>query len=621
MCGIVGYASTNKEISSNWLHRAIKSLNHRGPDDNDKWISSNQLIGLGHTRLSIQDLSLSARQPMTYENLGVKIIFNGEIYNHLSLRERIERDIGFKNWKSSSDTESLLMHISFFGINQTLEKINGMYSFAFLDEKNGDLFLARDRVGEKPLFYTYNDGTLRFASELKALLEDKSLNREIDLNALDSYLGFGYIPSENCILKNFNKLAPGTLLHYKICSGDIKIRKYWDIKNHAFNYKNFTNNKKQVIQKLEFLLENAVNRQLIADVPVGILLSGGLDSSLITAFASKKIKNVRTFNISFPGYKKENESSHAQLVSNFFNTNHTELEANPEKIFHLEKLINYFDEPMVDSSMIPTSLVSSEISNYCKVALGGDGSDELFGGYPSHSRHYFLNKYLKFIPNQMRDLISNYATTKMPIGSKGRNWLMEFKTDIEQSLPMNSFIFDKTTRTKLLEGEIRNKNFAENLFLKRVPNFTNVIQRSTIMDFQNYLPEDILVKVDRSSMANSLELRSPFLDKEIIEFAFKIPPHLKVNTRDKKMILKKIGKNILPPEFDFKRKQGFSIPLNQWLRNGPFRDYFWDILNSNNIFFNRKMVNKIMSLQDKGFNNGEKLFALVQFELWKKRFL
>jgi asparagine synthase (glutamine-hydrolysing) len=617
MCGLVGVASMVAISDRAWLHIARDTLKHRGPDDSGEWWSKDQHVGLAHRRLSIFDLTPSGHQPMHLQERGLTIVFNGEIYNFIELRKQLQ-SLGYIFY-SQSDTEVLLVAYAEWGYD-CLKYLNGMFAFVIYDSKRKKIFIARDRVGEKPLFYHLNNGTLFFASELKALLSNSSLPRNIDPESLDCYLSMGFIPGERCILSGYKKLAPAHAMSFDIQSGTTKVWKYWQLPE--FDEIEGDINEASLVNELDSLLETAVGKQLVADVPVGILLSGGLDSSLITAMAARNSNNVKTFSIGFPGQGKTDETQHARLIASHFGTKHTELMTNSNTAADLlPKLIKQFDEPMVDSSMIPTFLVTNLVSKSCKVALGGEGGDELFGGYHHYLRFMWMHQHLDFIPYFMRQSISKTVKKILPINFKGINYLQNIDVDLKYDLPFNISHFDLATRRKLMGKYEKHPFIAESIYKSRISKQKDLLQRATRMDFENYLVEDCLVKVDRASMMNSLEIRSPMLDYRIIEFAFgKVPSHLKANSQDKKILLKLLASQVLPRNFDKKRKQGFSIPFNEWLKRGLLRDLFWDTLTSKDCIFDLKTVNNLFKLQDgRGFN-GERLFSLVQFELWRKTY-
>jgi asparagine synthase (glutamine-hydrolysing) len=616
MCGIVGIVSNTPQAQRAWLVIGRDAMTHRGPDDAGEWWSADGRVGLAQRRLSIIDLSPAGHQPMHDASGALSIVFNGEIYNFTDLRdELIAKGHSFK---SNSDTEVVLVAYREWGV-ECLTRFNGMFAFAVYDAKKQAVFLARDRAGEKPLFYHHAGGVLRFASELKALLADPALTRRIDPAALDCYLSMGYVPGDRCMLQGFNKLPPAHALLFDLKTGQSKLWRYWELPEFAAGKAQF--DEAPLLDELENLLEDAVRRQMVADVPVGVLLSGGVDSSLITAMAVRSSSQVKTFTIGFPGHGKLDETEHARLIARHFGTCHTELMAEDATADLLPDLAHQFDEPMVDSSMIPTFLVSKLVREHCTVALGGDGGDELFGGYGHYSRLQWMQKKLGSIPFPLRKGVALAAEKQLPVGLKGRNWLQGLGTDLERGLPLIASYFDPTTRQRLLATQPDWPLLAESVLKSRLPPQLDLLQRATRMDFANYLAEDILVKVDRASMLNSLELRAPLLDHRLIEFAFgKVPSHLKATESEKKILLKRLTERVLPTEFDRQRKQGFSIPLGKWLKGGPFRALFNEVLRDPECSFDAGTVNSLLRGQDRGRSNGERLFALVLFELWRREY-
>lgn len=615
MCGLVGLASVSPVEGRSWLSLGQDNLAHRGPDDSGELWSDDWRVGLAHQRLSVVDISPAGHQPMQDEHRGLSIVFNGEIYNFRELRAELQHS-GYV-FRSSSDTEVLLAAYDCWGVD-CLTRLNGMFALALFDARRQTIFLARDRAGEKPLFYHLSNGTLRFASELKALMADPELPRRIDPVALDCYLAMGYIPGGNCILAGYNKLPPAHALSFDLQSGTSNIWRYWKVPEAPEGDADETG----LLDELEALLEESVRRQLVADVPVGVLLSGGVDSSLITAMAVRASSRVKTFTIGFPGHGSTDETNHARLIARHFNTEHTELVAEPITSDLIPRLARQFDEPMVDSSMIPTFLVSQMVREHCTVALGGDGGDELFGGYSHYDRLLWISQNLGRLPQPLRRAVSAAAERFLPVGMKGRNWLQGLGADFEKGgLPLIASYFDIALRNKLIGRRLVGDLTAESIRCERIPADSDLLQRATRMDFSNYLVEDILVKVDRASMLNSLEFRAPFLDYRLIEFAFgQVPSALKANPTNKKILLKRLTARLLPAEFDRQRKQGFSIPIAEWLRQGPFRDFFHEVLLDPGCIFNRDSVLALFHGQDRGRDNGERLFGLVLFELWRREY-
>ena len=616
MCGIIGIVSRANILKRDWLSLGRDTMTHRGPDDAGEWWSADGRVGLGHRRLSIIDLSPAGHQPMHDASGELSIVFNGEIYNFQDLRAQLITK--GHAYRSHSDTEVILAAYREWGTD-CLSHFNGMFAFALYDAKQQVLFVARDRAGEKPLFYHQDDGELRFASELKALLVDHTLPRCIDPEALDCYLAMGYVPGERCILKGFNKLLPAHALLFDLQTDKSKMWRYWQLPELEVVKGDL--DEVALLDELEHLLEDSVRRQLVADVPVGVLLSGGVDSSLVTAMAVRALSKVKTFTIRFPGHARHDETEHARLIARHFQTEHIELEGLSATAELLPRLARQFDEPMLDSSMIPTYLVSQLVRQHCTVALGGDGGDELFGGYAHYSRLQWMQQNFGLIPLPMRRGISLAAGKGLPVGFKGRNWLQGLGVDLDHDLPLIACCFDPTTRQRLMTTQKAWPLTAEGVLRSRVPVHADLLQRATRMDFSNYLAEDILVKVDRASMLNSLEVRAPLLDYRLIEFAFgKVPSHLKATQTEKKILLKRLTARVLPPKFDRQRKQGFSIPLDVWLKGGPFQDLFSSVLLDSSCIFERGAVHGLLHGQTRGRSNSERLFALVLFELCRKEY-
>ena len=500
MCGLIGVASKVYISNRNWLNAGRDMMAHRGPDDFGAWWSSDGRVGLGHRRLSIIDLSGGGHQPMHFSSESLTIVFNGEIYNFQELRTQlIHKGYCFK---SNSDTEVILAAYQNWGI-ECLSYLRGMFAIALYDAKKQKVFLARDRAGEKPIFYHLNNNILRFSSELKGLMADRSLSRTINQDALRLYLTLGYIPGGNCILEGFNKLPPAHVLEFDLLAGTAKIRQYWCLPQINLNTSISDLDEVALLDELEGLLESSVREQLVADVPVGILLSGGVDSSLVTAMAARSSNKVQTFTIGFPGHSNHNEINHARLISKFFGTTHTELTIEQNSIDVLPLLARQFDEPVADSSMIPTFLVSQLVKSHCKVVLGGDGGDELFGGYNHYSRIVWLQKYLKWVPQHLTRTLSYLAECILPIGFRGRNWVQNMEVDLRFDVPLVGTFFNSNHIDYLLPQLHTKFGILKHGFKVREQEIgMDLIQRATRSDFRNYLVEDILVKVDRASMLN-----------------------------------------------------------------------------------------------------------------------
>lgn len=615
MCGVVGCASTTPQTNRRWLKLARDTLIHRGPDGAGEWWSNDSRVGLAHRRLAIFDLTPHGHQPMHFPERGLSIVFNGEIYNFWELRKELER-LGYA-FLSHCDTEVLLAAYAEWG-DRCLRKLNGMFAFAIFDEPSQRLLLARDRAGEKPLFYRHDGHSIFFASELKALMANPALPRQIDQESLDCFLATGYVPGERCILEGFRKLPPAHALSFDLRNGSERLWRYWSLPDYS---RGGSVSESALVDELEMLMERAVRRQLAADVPVGVLLSGGVDSSLITAMASRTSSRVNTFSIGFPGCEDLDETAHARRVAQHFDTHHTELMAEPASADLVPLLAMQFDEPIADTSMIPTYLVSRLVREQCVVALGGDGGDELFGGYTRFSHLLRLRRGSRHLPTPVRRKIAKGAEKFLPVGFVGRNYLRILDTEFGSTLPLMASVFDASTRRELMQGYGSWATVGEVVMQGYAPLAEDLTQRATRAEFQTYMPDYVLVKVDRSSMLTSLEVRAPMLDLDLLEFAFaRVPSHLKATERQTKVLPKRLTERVLPADFDRNRKQGFAIPLGQWLESGPFRDLFWDVLNGPDIIFDRSAVQALLRGQDRGLKVGTRLFALVQFELWRRAY-
>ena len=613
MCGFVGSASLRYKVNESWLDEASEFLHNRGPDDSGKWISKDLKVGFAHRRLSIIDLSKNASQPFFDKYKQIGIVFNGEIYNFQFLKRNLERK-GYQFF-SNSDTEVLLHAYSCWGV-KCLSKINGMFAFAIYDSLNKKIFAARDISGQKPFYYYLKNDSFFFGSSLETISSIPNLKKEICLKSLDYYLLSGYTPSETSLIKGIKKLLPANAMTYDLKNGDVNIWEYWKCPDFD---KNLSFSKSSQITDLEQKFDSAVASQLVSDVPIGICLSGGLDSSLITAFASRHIPKVKTFTAIFPEDKKYDESIYANVIADYFSTEHHEIRINYPSIEILEKIKNSFDEPLADSSTIPSFLLFSELAKFCKVAIGGDGSDEIFGGYSHHS---FTNKYLlRIVPTFFSNYLYKNYFEKIPLGFKGRNFSLNFYLKNLSFIPPYPLIFDFEARKKLFNNYLNYVPKLNEEFCTSFNNFKDFTNFSIRKDFNTYLSNDILVKTDRSSMANSLELRAPFLDKFLIEFCNKcVPYNLKAYKNKRKIILKEIAKNNLPRGFDINRKQGFSVPFSRWLKDKNFKNFVFEKLLSKKSFFDKEYIKSIIENQERGFSNSERIYSLLMLELWREKF-
>lgn len=614
MCGIVGIASTNRITKPELLQEALAKLKHRGPDASGVWLSSNQKVTLGHNRLAILDLTDHGNQPMHDASNKIHLTFNGEIYNYKALKKELQ--LSGVTFQSHTDTEVVLEAYKRWGTD-CLSRIEGMFAFGLYDENMELLFLARDRAGEKPLYYSFTNGQIIFSSEIKGIFAVAQQDRQVDLHALQSLLFQGFVKGDKSIYQEIQKLPPAHALRYDLSEGEISQWRYWHLPKYQTDRQL---GESELLERLEEKLKQSVRQQLQADVPVGILLSGGVDSSLITAMAAQLSGHVKTYNVSFPGQHKFNESAHARLVAHHFGTDHTEIEASQMTPEILLQMASEMDEPMIDSSILPTYLVSQEIAKYGKVALGGDGADEVFGGYYHYSYLQKLQQLSTVIPLPIRKFLSATAHMLLPLGVRGGNWMDALRVDLRNELPFMYAHFDDREQQKFLRLKKQHLIDIEKDWQAWVPEEKMLLSRSMRMDFSNYLPEDILVKVDRASMMNSLEIRAPFLDHHVVEFAFEyIPESLKATPQKRKILLKNMGKKLLPETFDWKRKQGFSIPLSAWLKEGEWRTFFKDeLFSGQQDLFDHKYINRLFRDQDRGLNNSERLYALLMIHLWRK---
>lgn len=619
MCGILGFASQNGVPDKGLVTRMRDTMGHRGPDDAGLWCARDGAVALAHRRLAIIELSRAGHQPMEDEHGEVCVVLNGEIYNFRELRRELEM-LGF-SFRSSSDTEVLLRAYLAWGAD-CLRRLDGMFAFGVYDARTRTMFLARDRAGEKPCFYYHVNGTFVFASELKAMMADPAFSRDVNLDALNYYLAYGYVPADLCILERVRKLEQGQAALYSVTEDKLLLWRYWELPpvgeaNGA--------DPEVLADELAALLLDSVRHQLVADVPVGMLLSGGLDSSLVAAMASEVAPGkVRTFTISFPGYGTFDEAPYARLVANRLGTEHTELQAAPTDVDLLPALARQYDEPLADSSMVPTFLVSQLVRSHCTVALGGDGGDELFGGYRHYNWVLIQETARRYLPKGVRNLASQFAFRCLPMGFKGRNFLKGLGGDLAQSMSCATTLFDLLERRKLLQplsGGARFDGGPEDRKASLCDGRLTALQQATRADFRQYLVDDILVKVDRASMLASLEVRAPWLDHKIIEFAFtRLPDNLRATRTERKILSRKVGERHLPSDLDLRRKQGFSIPLRAWFKAG-WADYFNAILEGiDPNVFDKRFIRTLLTRERMGLACGPRLFSLVMFELWRREY-
>ncbi len=587
MCGICGQVSYNrKPVDEKLIGRMYRSFNYRGPDDEGIYIDSHSdaqppeiNIGLGHKRLSIVDHSPAAQQPMSNEDNTLWITYNGEIYNYNKLRGQLERK--GHAFKSNSDTEVILHLYEEEGL-QAVEQFNGMFAFALWDSKRKRLWLCRDRLGIKPLVYYGDRKHFAFSSEIKALLEDPVIPKELDYEALYLYLTFNYVPSPYTIFKGIRKLEPG---HYLVLeNGKLEILKYWDVPEKTdpeIESLPYTEQEAFFKKHLFGLFNDAVRSRMIADVPLGAFLSGGIDSSVIVALMARNSdKPIQTFSI---GYKYDalyDETEYAREVAGLYNTEHHEFKlSHSDMLNSLDQILSTFDEPFADSSAIPTFIVSRETKKHVTVALSGDGGDELFGGYRSYLSEYWRSKYM-MIPEIMRNRLIEPVIKRFPDSrdSRGREFfrrLKKFTNATHGQFPERILalreVFPKDFRQNIIVGHrIKNSDPDPSLlWIKNLLSCYHGDKLNSILytDLKDSLPGDMLMKVDLMSMKNSLEVRVPFLDHRVVEMAFQMAGSLKLKKRKTKYILKETFKELLPANVYRRPKAGFEVPISRWLRN------------------------------------------------------
>jgi asparagine synthase (glutamine-hydrolysing) len=621
MCGIVGTAASKRVESRAWLARGRDALRHRGPNAEGEWWSRDFRVGLAHRRLSILDLSSAGNQPMSIEGSDLTIAFNGEIYNFPELRAWAE-GAGHSRWRGHSDTEVLLACIARFGLDASLRRARGMFAFALYDPFKEVLTLARDRVGEKPLYYLHHGESIYFASELKALMVNQDLPRDIDPQALDCYLACGFVPLEHCMLRGYNKLLPGHVLEFDCRSGKSSLKRYWELPQQAPAVNGTADRASgdcELVAELESLLADSTRRQLVADVPIGIMLSGGLDSSVIATLARRFATEIRTFTVANTRRSGMDESARAMEIARHIGSDHVEIPSIRLSKDSLLDLLLHADEPVNDSSLIPTNEICREISRHCAVAIGGDGGDELFGGYSRYLRTLQIDRCASALPPPIRRAISVAADRVLPRRMRGRVLLTGVGRNLERGLPAWAPHFDSESISRLLGGRSGTASCAESIVFGAVPLGGDLVRRAMLTDFRTYLPDQILQKVDRMSMRHSLEVRSPMLDDRIVEFAFsRVPARLRVSGGGTKILLRRLAAKLLPESLIATRKQGFSVPFSSWLRRPPVRDLAYQVLLDRDTALDRRETLRLLAEHDSGRDHGDRIFGLMQFEVWRR---
>lgn len=601
MCGLAGFLTNNMANADAIANGMALTIQHRGPDDGGVWFDDQAGIALAHRRLSILDLSPAGHQPMASKSNRYVIAFNGEIYNHLELRRELEmtpqlkRDGKSISWRGHSDTETLLAGFEAWGVEATLKKTVGMFAISVWDKEEKVLTLARDRMGEKPLYYGFQNNTFLFGSELKALKAHPEFLSEIDRDVLCLYLRHCYIPAPYSIYKGIKKLLPGTYVQVRLGddahSPSLTPKTYWRMEEAiARGIDNpFVGSDEQAINALDSQLKQSISLQMMADVPLGAFLSGGVDSSTVVALMqSQSSRPVKTFSIGFDeaGY---NEADYAKAVAKHLGTDHTELYVTAAEAMDVIPLLGkMYDEPFADSSQIPTFLVSKMAKEQVTVSLSGDAGDELFGGY---NRYILADKWQKIerVPFALRQMTGHLIEALSPSA-----WDAIF----QQLTKIKTFPSNMGEKLQRLAKRLEKVNGSQNLYYSlvseidspenivlgakeprtwltqlgmRMP-FQDPKQQMMFLDAMTYLPDDILVKVDRAAMANSLETRVPFLDHRVVEFASRLPMKMKIRDDETKWLLRQVLYQYVPKELIVRPKVGFSIPLGEWLR-GPLKDW------------------------------------------------
>ena len=605
MCGIAGFINQKPSSSLNLecLKEMVSKLSHRGPNNKGHWNNNNNTQFIGHTRLSIVDLSKNGNQPMLSFSERYVISFNGEIYNHLDIRREVDKKRKI-SWRSTSDTETILESIENFGITNTIEKLNGMFSICIIDKKKNLLYLIRDKFGEKPLYYGFSKDNFLFASELKAICSFPNFEKIIDKKSLNYFFNFSYIPEPFSIYKNISKLLPGTILMF-----DLTTHKILNNKKFKTICKNvdIKITDKNAVDQFDNIINLSVKDTMIADVEVGSFLSGGIDSSLITSVMQRQsTKRIKTFSIVFDDLKYD-EKYYSRNISKYLGTDHNEILINSNNMIDIAKKIpDIYDEPFADSSQIPTVLVSQFASKKVKVVLSGDGADEFYGGYNRYIAFSRMDKILKYCPYYLRYTLGR-AISFLPL-----SLLTYMETILGKLFLQNRSITQLDDKIKKLGSILVNsKNIVDMYFsiislsednpsILRHENIDqeieeikekissyfdknrNLIENIMIADQNMYLTGDILHKVDRGSMYYSLEVRAPFLNPNVVNFSNKLSMSMKIKNNTGKILLREILRKYIPEKYVNRPKMGFSIPLNSWLK-GPLKQWSLDILNFKSI--------------------------------------
>src|SRR5919199_1637723 len=644
MCGILGIWDKSQQLSTDQIWQIVQRMSdtlwHRGPDNGGSWVDTEARIALGHRRLAIVDLSPEGHQPMVSADGRYAIAFNGEIYNFLELRRQLEQ-LGYR-FRGHSDTEVMLAAFSQWGLDAAVRHFNGMFAFALWDRQERVLHLVRDRLGEKPLYYSWLGQTFLFASELKALKAYPNFNPEINRDALALYLRHNYIPAPYSIYQGVYKLPPASILTVQLGEAVAQPVPYWSAKSIAESgiLHPFTGSETEAIAQLDALLRDAVNLRMVADVPLGAFLSGGIDSSTVVALMqAQSTQPVKTFTIGF--YEDSyNEATYAKAVAQHLGTDHTELYVTPaEAIAVIPKLPTLYDEPFADSSQIPTFLVAQLARQHVTVSLSGDAGDELFAGYNRYFWGHRIWQQIGWIPYSLRSAVTCALTKRSP-----QAWNNTF-ANLHPMLPATfkhqspgdklhklAEVLAVKSPEAMYTGLVSHWKEPEAVVMgssepstvltnsqawANLPDFT---QRMMYLDTVSYLPDDILVKVDRATMGVSLEARVPLLDHRIVEFAWQIPLAMKIRKDQGKWLLRQVLYKYVPPSLIERPKMGFGVPIDAWLR-GPLRDWAETLLDERRLrqegFFNPQPIRQKWAEHLVGDRNWQYyLWDVLMFQAW-----
>ncbi len=633
MCGISGYIDFSRKTQKDTLEKMNRTLAHRGPDGEGYGIYNNEdaAIGFGHRRLSIIDLSEGGSQPQTFE--GLHITFNGEIYNYEEIRQELQQK-GHK-FNSNSDTEVILHAYKEWGSN-ALQRFIGMFAFTIYDENSNKIFACRDRAGVKPFFYYWNEGLFLFASELKAIMQHPNFVKEINIDAAAAYMQLGYVPAPHCIFNNTNKLKPGHFIEINIKKQTLNVQQYWNVYD-AYNKPVLKIDLPDAIAETEKLLDSSFQYRMVSDVPVGVFLSGGYDSSCVTALLQKnKSDKIKTFTIGMPDAGL-NEAPFAKEIAAHLGTDHTEYYCTAkEAIEIIPQLPFFYDEPFADSSAIPTTLVSKVAKEKVTVALSADAGDEIFAGY---NRYDYMEKYGKKLQNMPGILRRSTAAIMNRIPANSIPLLNKKYLFSSRYEKLKTLLANPSEKNILLSlSKQMSENEIGNLFLNSINQITSAFDSKELektnysnlaymmaIDYQTYLPDDILQKVDRATMSVSLEGREPFLDQRIIEWAAQLPMAYKYNNGNKKFIIKEIVHQYLPKKMMDRPKMGFGIPIAKWLQTDlkHFVDeYLSETFIEKQNIFNPNEIKKIKNSFYFGkIERAEKIWYLLMFQMWYDKWM